>query len=57
MALIAGTKVGSRATRPGGSARLCGDPAVSGPRRLALPGHGRGHDMRGPRFWGGRAGG
>jgi hypothetical protein len=34
MALIAGTKVGSRETRPGGSAGLCGDPAVSTPARL-----------------------
>ena len=43
--------------RPGGSPWLCGDPAVSGPRRLALPGHGRGHDVHGARFWDGRADG
>jgi hypothetical protein len=57
MALIGGTKVGSRGTQPDGSARLCGDPVVSGPRRLTLPGHGCGHDVRGARSRGSRAGG
>src|SRR5438093_11510168 len=56
-ALITGTKAGSRGTRPGGSVRLCGDPAVSGPRRLALPGHGRRHDVRGAGPGVGRPGG
>jgi hypothetical protein len=52
--MISGTKVGSRGTRPRGSARLCGDPALSGPCGLAIPGHRRGCAIRGARFRSGR---
>ena len=54
--MISGTKVGSRGTRPRGSARLGGDPAASGPCELAIPGHGHRYAMRGACFRRGRRG-
>jgi len=52
--MISGTKVREPGDPTRGSARLCGDLAVSGPCGLAIPGHGRGCAMRGARFRSGR---